>query len=126
MSTLEEDMPILVTDTTSVLHWGTLQIAWRQGRAGPARQEIRTCSLLTKTKPKKRIGGRRSRQRRPGGCQSQAGAEGAGPADSRELAELLSRSLRGGERLLCSTATLRLRGKFAFPGREAFPSAEPL
>lgn len=51
LSTLEEDTPIL--DTTSVLHSGTLQIAWWQGRADPAHQEIRTAHYLQKQTTRK-------------------------------------------------------------------------
>lgn len=111
LSTLEEDTPIL--DTTSVLHSGTLQIAWRQGRADPAHQEIRTAHYLKNKKQEKNQRKDESAAVSQKGSQTHSSTRYSS-CTQQELAEFLSRSLQGGERLLCSTATLRLRGKIRF------------
>lgn len=69
-------------------------------------------SLFTKTK--ERIRGRRSWQRCPRGAHGHTGAQSS---SQQESAELLKEAFEG-ERLFCSTATLRLQGKFPLPGRE--------
>lgn len=116
----------MVTDTASVLHSGTLQIAWRQGRADPGHQEIRTARYLQKQKPRKESEEEGVGSGVPEGLTDTQEHKVQVPADSREPAEFFSRSLRGESGFSAALPPSGSRGKLAFPGRGAFPSPEPL